>query len=98
MVAGAVTAEPDQLRADQPPQRLLGFLIGATAVRTLLESGVRRHRSRTTRFRSSFPRRRECRSEEHTSELQSLMRTSYAAFCLKKKTNRTQTKHNTIAH
>src|SRR3546814_10603877 len=27
------------------------------------------------------------RSEEHTSELQSLMRTSYAAFCLKKKTN-----------
>src|SRR3546814_4616503 len=29
------------------------------------------------------------RSEEHTSELQSLMRTSYAVFCLKKK------KHNT---
>src|SRR3546814_4165908 len=26
------------------------------------------------------------RSEEHTSELQSLMRTSYAVFCLKKKT------------
>src|SRR3546814_5316006 len=30
------------------------------------------------------PRRR---SEEHTSELQSLMRISYAVFCLKKKTN-----------
>src|SRR3546814_1903452 len=28
-------------------------------------------------------RRRNDRSEEHTSELQSLMRTSYAAFCLK---------------
>src|SRR3546814_18052542 len=27
------------------------------------------------------------RSEEHTSELQSLMRTSYAVFCLKKKNN-----------
>src|SRR3546814_1409859 len=27
------------------------------------------------------------RSEEHTSELQSLMRISYAVFCLKKKTN-----------
>src|SRR3546814_13073961 len=27
------------------------------------------------------------RSEEHTSELQSLMRTSYAVFCLTKKTN-----------
>src|SRR3546814_2245137 len=28
---------------------------------------------------------RTCRSEEHTSELQSLMRISYAVFCLKKK-------------
>src|SRR3546814_3543389 len=28
------------------------------------------------------------RSEEHTSELQSLMRISYAVFCLKKKTNK----------
>src|SRR3546814_4720389 len=32
------------------------------------------------------------RSEEHTSELQSLMRNSYAVFCLKKKN--TTTKHN----
>src|SRR3546814_9259665 len=32
------------------------------------------------------------RSEEHTSELQSLMRNSYAVFCLKKK------KHNTTTH
>src|SRR3546814_9683043 len=30
------------------------------------------------------------RSEEHTSELQSLMRISYAVFCLKKKTQATQ--------
>src|SRR3546814_10279714 len=33
-----------------------------------------------------------CRSEEHTSELQSLMRISYAVFCLKKK-NKTHHKH-----
>src|SRR3546814_9366535 len=33
------------------------------------------------------------RSEEHTSELQSLMRISYAVFCLKKK--KLQTTHNT---
>src|SRR3546814_8370215 len=34
------------------------------------------------------------RSEEHTSELQSLMRISYAVFCLKKKkTNKTKTSH-----
>src|SRR3546814_4635466 len=30
----------------------------------------------------------ELRSEEHTSELQSLMRISYAVFCLKKNTNK----------
>src|SRR3546814_3086462 len=35
-------------------------------------------------------RRRGLRSEEHTSELQSLMRISYAVFCLQKKTNRKQ--------
>src|SRR3546814_9194355 len=32
----------------------------------------------------------EPRSEEHTSELQSLMRSSYAVFCLKKKKTKTQ--------
>src|SRR3546814_6711086 len=31
-----------------------------------------------------------CRSEEHTSELQSLMRISYAVFCLKKKKRKRQ--------
>src|SRR3546814_9099516 len=36
-------------------------------------TGAARHRSRS-----------ETRSDEHTSELQSLMRTSYAVFCLKK--------------
>src|SRR3546814_993349 len=34
------------------------------------------------------------RSEEHTSELQSLMRTSYAVFCLKKKTTYATLCHN----
>src|SRR3546814_1227388 len=57
----------------------------------------------TTLFRSPWccswrcSRRRRCcccrtrrsRSEEHTSELQSLMRISYAVFCLKKKKNNT---------
>src|SRR3546814_11250633 len=35
------------------------------------------------------------RSEEHTSELQSLMRISYAVFCLKKKKKNTDTEHKT---
>src|SRR3546814_6401517 len=34
-----------------------------------------------------------CRSEEHTSELQSLMRISYAVFCLKKKKKCNEKKH-----
>src|SRR3546814_8639333 len=34
------------------------------------------------------------RSEEHTSELQSLMRISYAVFCLKKNTNINRRSHN----
>src|SRR3546814_9720515 len=34
------------------------------------------------------------RSEEHTSELQSLMRISYAVFCLKKKNNLNKDKHD----
>src|SRR3546814_6473674 len=33
------------------------------------------------------------RSEEHTSELQSLMRISYAVFCLKKTTHKINTRH-----
>src|SRR3546814_6972663 len=42
----------------------------------------------------------EHRSEEHTSELQSLMRTSYAVFCLKKKKYKKHTNPNqqTIDH
>src|SRR3546814_2964161 len=35
------------------------------------------------------------RSEEHTSELQSLMRISYAVFCLKKKNNNNKRKRTT---
>src|SRR3546814_2104181 len=40
------------------------------------------------------PGRDEARSEEHTSELQSLMRISYAVFCLKKKKH--TNKHHTL--
>src|SRR3546814_706825 len=38
------------------------------------------------------------RSEEHTSELQSLMRISYAVFCLKKKINNNYNQNNTTKH
>src|SRR3546814_9695373 len=43
------------------------------------------HLHRYPKRRRPRPSRSPCRSEEHTSELQSLMRISYAVFCLKKK-------------
>src|SRR3546814_5239046 len=46
----------------------------------------------TGRSEVTQPMNEARRSEEHTSELQSLMRISYAVFCLKKKKNRQDTK------
>src|SRR3546814_8988977 len=69
--------------------------VGTTATRAL-ETDARRGRSRPGEGWTELvitPERGLAvvdgiiRSEEHTSELQSLMRISYAVFCLKKKTN-----------
>src|SRR3546814_9455837 len=43
----------------------------------------------------ALSRSRNVRSEEHTSELQSLMRISYAVFCLKKKRKKTNNQQQT---
>src|SRR3546814_7324666 len=59
---------------------LLGHTLGADDV------DIRQH-DQSACFRQ---RPHACRSEEHTSELQSLMRISYAVFCLKKKKTQTQ--------
>src|SRR3546814_5185426 len=45
------------------------------------------HGTHVQRGHLGFEGHGRSRSEEHTSELQSLMRISYAVFCLKKKTN-----------
>src|SRR3546814_10208739 len=51
------------------------------------------------RYRRNAPNNQTTRSEEHTSELQSLMRISYAVFCLKKKNhNRYTTKTNLLVY
>src|SRR3546814_1795525 len=47
--------------------------------------------------KARIPRFGKTRSEEHTSELQSLMRSSYAVFCLKKKKN-TKKQHTNNTH
>src|SRR3546814_197938 len=59
---------------------------------------ARRGERRATRPRptASCAARSPRRSEEHTSELQSLMRTSYAVFCLKKKSNYNSITSHTI--
>src|SRR3546814_5592000 len=60
----------------------------ADVVEALALPGVRVERMRMNRGKSAALRRglgvAKGRSEEHTSELQSLLRTSYAVFCLKK--------------
>src|SRR3546814_4988093 len=45
-----------------------------------------------------LPSARAVRSEEHTSELQSLMRISYAVFCLKKKTQAAHSSHSSLTY
>src|SRR3546814_5703049 len=63
-------------------------------------AGQRRRRrvdlaqARSTGRRSHATRNDHPRSEEHTSELQSLMRISYAVFCLKKKKEKHLRKYN----
>src|SRR3546814_1434900 len=61
-----------------------------TLFRSRRDRGHRAHRRRNVHLRRRWRRGQAARcpgrSEEHTSELQSLMRISYAVFCLKKKT------------
>src|SRR3546814_2524228 len=61
---------------------------------TLREAGCRDIRMTGTAHAARYP----FRSEEHTSELQSLMRISYAVFCLTTKTNTHMTSKHTRAH
>src|SRR3546814_9666206 len=58
--------------------QVAGFDQGGLPLRAVARGHARAHHARD---------RQRARSEEHTSELQSLMRISYAVFCLKKKKN-----------
>src|SRR3546814_2547219 len=67
-----------------PDRVAIAGVLAAAAVHThLVRKGLRSYASVNIRTAE--------RSEEHTSELQSLMRISYAVFCLKKKNTETQT-------
>src|SRR3546814_8626707 len=65
---------------------ILYGLIGRAAMTVIMSHAVARQRYAAGYAREYAPRLARFRSEEHTSELQSLMRTSYAVFCLQKKT------------
>src|SRR3546814_5921902 len=81
------TARPDGRKHGQKSRSRLGTRQARFLRRIIPTTGVQNERShRVRRTTASFHRahRASGRSEEHTSELQSLMRTSYAVFCLKK--------------
>src|SRR3546814_6314912 len=73
--------------------RARGFLLGGTAGRTTLNGeGLQHEDGHSHVLASTIPNR----SEEHTSELQSLMRISYDVFCLKKKKEKRRKTHTLI--
>src|SRR3546814_8376693 len=84
---------PTFSKPERFPLRLVGHAIhscrrcrSSASARAGLRQDVRGNE------REGLQRPRIDRSEEHTSDLQSLMRTSYAVFCLKKKNTHKQVK------
>src|SRR3546814_2769783 len=69
-----------------------------TCLRPVRPAGHPHPAQRSTPSNSGYSSRKsrlaKDRSEEHTSELQSLMRNSYAVFCLKKKKKKPENKHH----
>src|SRR3546814_2762978 len=74
----------DALHAINP--RIRTCLLGVPRQTLDYLATLRRHKATCIVLGLGEVDRAETRSEEHTSELQSLMRNSYAVFCLKKKT------------
>src|SRR3546814_2368684 len=76
---------------------ILALMLVVEPLASGINAAMKRRAIISNRFSASEPRRRisthssvgmmPWRSEEHTSELQSLMRISYAVFCLEKKTH-----------
>src|SRR3546814_9631413 len=76
--------QPDAEADRRPalPERIAPAPVGQQSVRRAAQ-GDRRERRRAAELSAGLYRSAR-RSEEHTSELQSLLRISYAVFCLKK--------------
>src|SRR3546814_4927486 len=72
---------------------IFGLLIAAPSVMRR-----RREAARLRRELAKLEEKSRQRSEEHTSELQSLMRISYAVFCLKKKHKKNENIESYVQH
>src|SRR3546814_6282521 len=90
-IAGAIFAFIQALKRSRPfAQAIDRFMLKLPVIGQILhQSAIARFaRTLALTFKAGVPlveALETCRSEEHTSELQSLMRISYAVFCLKKK-------------
>src|SRR3546814_2783176 len=93
---GEEVAQPRDQRQDAFGRKMIHRVgrIGGERQYAKPRAGVARQRR--LEQRAVEPLRILKRSEEHTSELQSLMRISYAVFCLKKKKNKKTPQSNTI--
>src|SRR3546814_9543202 len=86
-VLGATPALPDRLPTNTMSQScpVVADSVANASKLAISDGALSTHRQGEMVPPSRRSWRRRCRSEEHTSELQSLMRISYAVFCLKKK-------------
>src|SRR3546814_6571804 len=90
-IAGQVTSVEKALVSDAPCATVLHRVAAVRgAVNGLLDEIIAQHLTAHVAADGLSHEERAARSEEHTSELQSLMRISYAVFCLKKTTTRTK--------
>src|SRR3546814_2573160 len=101
---GAAQAPLPKDSADLALARLDHFRIAnggspTAEIRTEMQRAMSAHAAvfRTDELMAEVKEKLTKRSEEHTSELQSLMRISYAVFCLKKKNTHTATNPHTIS-
>src|SRR3546814_3478784 len=85
-----VGATRQQLRSTLEPGQRIAQFVGQALERSRKRAGQGQGRI----LAGEFVYRR---SEEHTSELQSLMRISYAVFCLKKKKTHTRTRRTSAS-
>src|SRR3546814_7222649 len=89
-----ISFSPQTVRRNDTMEHVREELDRLIQQRRLGYSSISRMIGRNSSYIQQFIKRG--RSEEHTSELQSLMRISYAVFCLKKKKYKNTTKTTTI--